>query len=251
MKIFEQLSQYATFSIKDVEALTGNLKTAYSSLQRYLKKGLVIKVRTHLYSPIELSTGMIKANKYQIACAIHEDAYLTLHSALEFHGLANQVFNEVYVSSSRRFNHFEFQGTTYKYIKPKIQSGVITAYPLKEIRLTDLERTLIDSIHSMNKITGYEEFTEALSNVPAVDEDKLIEYLGAYHVQSLYQKTGYIFEKHRESLRLSDRFFTHCAAHIHQGVVYLTQESMETSTYNRRWQVMEPSFDYMTEDDLG
>ncbi|MDY0372912.1 MAG: type IV toxin-antitoxin system AbiEi family antitoxin [Candidatus Izemoplasmatales bacterium] len=240
MNLLKEVSKYPVFNMEMVERLTGNLKTAYSAMNRYIKKGYVIKVRKNIYSPVDLSTGLLLANRYQIACALREDAYLSHHSALEYHGLSNQVFNDVYVSSKSRFNHFEFQGVLYKYVAPKINVGIIFATNTDNIRLTDIERTIIDSIYQMNKITGYEELSNAIEALHHLDEEKLFVYLKAYDIQSLYQKSGYILEKYHDTFGLTNHFFEMCKSKIKQGIVYLVDDS-SGSKFNNTWQVMEPA----------
>lgn len=226
-----------------VENITGNLKTAYSAIERYIKKGLVVKIRNNLYSPVNLSTGLIFANKYEIACALRKDAFLSHHSALEYHGLGNQVYNTVFVSSNSRFNSFEFDGIDFKFVSPKITEGVIHSLQSKLIRLTDLERTIIDSIYRLNKITGYEELSHSLNMIDNLNEEKLLNYLNAYNIQALYQKTGSILEKYQDKFHLSNHFFQLCISKINQGVVYLIDES-GNNKFNKTWQVMEPTYTY-------
>lgn len=250
MDLLKELSKYPVFNMEMVEKLTGNLKTAYSAINRYIKKGYVLKVRKNIYSPVDLSTGLMLASKYQIACALREDAYLSHHTALEYHGLSNQVFNEVYVSSESRFNHFEFQGVKYKYLAPKINEGVVRAVNTETIRLTDIERTIIDSIYQMNKITGYEELSNAIEAAHHLNEEKLLDYLKAYNIQSLYQKSGYILEKYQDQFNLSTHFFNTCKAKLKQGVVYLVDGSEGDSKYNKTWRVMEPVASYNDGDDF-
>ena len=250
MDLLKELSKWPVFNMEMLEKLTGNLKTAYSAINRYIKKGYVIKVRNNIYSPVDLSTGLMLANKYQIACALREDAYLSHYTALEYHGLSNQVFNEVYVSSERRFNHFEFQGIKYKYVAPKINEGVVKAPNTENIRLTDIERTIIDSIYQMNKITGYEELSNAIEAAHHLSEEKLLVYLKAYNIQSLYQKSGYILEKYRDKFNFSTHFFKTCKSKVKQGVVYLVDAKDVDSKYNRTWRVMEPVISYNEGDDI-
>lgn len=250
MDLLKELAKYPVFNMEMIERLTGNLKTAYSAINRYIKKGYVIKVRNNIYSPVDLSTGLVLANRYQIACALREDAYLSYHSALEYYGLSNQVFNEVYVSSKSRFNHFEFQGVHYKYVAPKINEGVVSATNTKNIRLTNIERTIIDSIYQINKITGYEELCNALEAAHQLDEEKLLIYLKTYNIQSLYQKSGYIFEKYQDNFDFSNQFFETCKSKVKQGVVYLVDVSDNDSKFNKTWQVMEPVTSYNVGDEI-
>jgi len=155
--VYRQLAQYPVFTIDEAQGITGNRKTAYFHLRQLARKGLIQKVRNNIYSAINPATGQLVASRYQIACAITASAYLSHHSAFEYYGLANQVFNEVYVSSDTRFKAFAFDHVTYRYIASKMNDGVVEARHTTGVRLTDLERTVIDSIQDVNKVGGLEE----------------------------------------------------------------------------------------------
>ena len=125
MDVFTELAKYPVFTIDDVKKLTDNEKTAYSQLDRLMKKELVKKVRKNIYSVVNPTTGQLVATRYQIACAITDTAYISHHSAFEYYGVANQVFYEVYVSSETRFNHFDYDNVTYKYVASRMQEGIV------------------------------------------------------------------------------------------------------------------------------
>src|SRR6056297_921373 len=111
-----ELAKHPVFTIDDVKKLVGNKNTAYSQLYRLIKRDRVKKVRKNIYSVENPATGQLVATRYQIACAITNTAYISHHSVFEYYGLANQVFYEVYVSSEKRFNHFDYDHLTYKYV---------------------------------------------------------------------------------------------------------------------------------------
>ena len=157
MDVFTELAKHPVFTIDDVKKLTDNEKTAYSQLDRLMKKELVKKVRKNIYSVVNPTTGQLVATRYQIACAITDTAYISHHSAFEYYGVANQVFYEVYVSSETRFNHFDYDNVTYKYVASRMKEGIVEAKNTTGVRITDLERTVIDSIRDFNKIGGFEE----------------------------------------------------------------------------------------------
>lgn len=96
---------------------------------------------------------------------------------------------EVYVSSFKRFTDFKFEGMTYKCITSKIDLGVVYPRNTQGIRVTSLERTVVDSIKDFEKIGGLEELLNCISSVPYLDEKQIIKYLAAYGIQFLYQKT--------------------------------------------------------------
>lgn len=240
MEIYTVLSKYPVFSIKDVKALTGNEKTAYSRLEQLMKKGLVKKIRKNMYSAVNPATGQIFATRFQIACAITDTAYISHHSACEYHGLTNQVYYEVYVSSKTKFNHFEYDNIVYKYLASRMDEGIITAKNTSGVRVTDLERTVVDSIRDLNKIGGLEEILKCLENIHYMDESKLKYYLDIYDTQGLYQKTGYLLDRVRKDMQLSEAFFDLCKSKIGKSRRYLVDDRKDNTHYENEWKLMVP-----------
>jgi predicted transcriptional regulator of viral defense system len=234
---FAELSKMNTFSMEDVYRLVGNKKTASSLVLRLSKKGLVKKIKNNLYTCVNVADGSVVASRYHIACGINETAYLSHHSAFEYAGIANQVYYEVYVSSSQKFNKFEFEGISYKYVSSKMDSGIVTPNNTKGIRLTSMERTVIDSIKDFEKIAGLEELLNCISSIPYLDEKMLTTFLDAYHIQFLYQKTGFILEHYQSQLQLSDEFIAYCKTNTGKSTRYLTKDS---KTYYSAWRLVIP-----------
>jgi predicted transcriptional regulator of viral defense system len=204
------------------------------------KKDLVRKIRRNIYSPVNPVTGQVVASRYQIACAITDTAYISHHSAFDYYGFANQVFYEMYVSSETKFNNFEYDHVTYKYIASKMKEGVVKAKNTTGVRITDLERTVIESIRDFNKIGGFEELLNCLEGIHYLDENKLRLYLNIYDIQGLYQKAGYLLDHYRKEMQLSKDFIDYCKRKIGKSRRYLLSETNEDSYYNSEWELMVP-----------
>lgn len=240
MEVYNQLAKYPVFTITEVEKLTGNSNTAYSLLDRLIKKGLIKKVRKNIYSAVNPVTGQIVATRYQIACAVTDTAYISHHSAFEYYGLANQVFYELYVSSESKFNTFEYDYVTYKYVASRMQDGIVEAKNTTGVRITDLERTVIDSIRDYNKIGGFEELLNCLEGIHYLDEAKLLRYLAIYNTQGLYQKVGYLLQHYQKEMQLSNDFINCCKGKIGKSRRYLLNEVNQQNIYNSEWKLMIP-----------
>ncbi len=248
---FNELAKLNAFSVKDVEKSANNIKTAYSLLDRLMKRGQVKKIRQNIYSCVNPATDQVVASPYHIACAVTNTAYISHHSAFEFYGLANQVYYEVYVSSEIRFRDFEFEGITYKYIASKLKKGVVEGKNTTGVRVTDLERTVIDSIKDLEKIGGLEELLHCLECVYFLDESKLKSYLDGYDMQALYQKTGYLLEHYMKEMQLSDEFIKYCKSKIGKSTRYLLRESNDENYYNSEWKLVVPENLFVLTDQSG
>lgn len=221
MKMYERLLKLKVFSLNDVNQITGNESTSTSLLSRLMKKNYVVRVRKNLYTCIDLSTGEPYVNAYQIASAINSTAYVSFHSAFEFYGLANQIYNVIYVSSEKRFNDFEFNGMTYKYIKSVNSVGVVKLKNIDELRITDLERTFIDSVNYLSKISGIEEMIKITAAIEYLNSDKLLQYLKLFNKKVLYQKVGYFLENYYSGDEINADFFEECVEKSGNSIRYL------------------------------
>lgn len=237
---YKILSKLPTFTIDDVKQLTVTQKAAYILLNVLIEKRLIGKIRKNIYSAVNPVTNQVVASKYQIACGINDMVYISHNTALEYHGVAHQINNEVYVSSNKRFRDFEFEGLYYKYILSKTSCGVIAPNNVDGIRVTDIERTVIDIVKDFEKIGGLKELMNCLSVIDFLDEEKLKAYLNAYHIQVLYQKTGFLLSHYKDRLKLTESFFDFCKSNIGKSTRYLSREAEASGTYVVDWRLIVP-----------
>jgi len=239
VKYYERLVDLGCFTKDDVEALTGNRETAKALIKSYKKKGLVEGVRRELYVAISLETKQPVPSRYAIASNATADAYVAYHSALEFHGIANQVYFEVFAAAKNRFRTFEHGGLTYTFMPSPIDTG-IERKP-GGVRVTDLERTVVDGIDDFDKVGGLDELLRSIEMIPYLQSDKLQTYLEAYSKAFLYQKTGYILEHYKSGLKIKDDFFAHCQSKIGKSTRYL-YSSLKQGKYifNNEWSLCVP-----------
>ncbi|GHU60586.1 hypothetical protein FACS1894171_2230 [Clostridia bacterium] len=239
MKHYEQLVDMGCFSLADVTEITGNQDTARSLLYAYRKRGLIESVRRNLYVAMSFETKQPVPNRYAIAAKTADGAYVSHHSAFEVHGVANQVYYEVYVASEKRFLPFEFDGVSYIRVAPSISEGVVELP--NGVRVTDIERTVLDSIRDFEKIGGLEETLNCIGLIPRLDESKLLAYLSEYGNGYLYQRAGYILRSSDVMFALSDNFFADCQDKIPKSKRYLYQGlQAEPHTLDRDWLLFVP-----------
>lgn len=238
-KYLEEFHQLRIFHKKDVLLFTKDDNAAKELLRRYKKMGLISQIRRDLYSTNDLANKVTLATKFEIASQITPSAYLSYHAALEYHGLANQVFYELYVSSEERFSNFEYEGISYTYCKSGISLGIVNPPMDSMVKVTDMERTVIDCIDSINRSGGLEELVMCFSLITYLKEERLLTYLEAYQKQFLYQKAGFILSYFQQEMKLSDDFFTECRRKIGKSIRYLTDIS-DSKTYYREWKLYAP-----------
>lgn len=239
MNLYFDLMRQPVFRIDDVNRHYNNMNSARSAVKSLMRNGMVAKIRNNLYTCISGETGAPVADRFQIAGSITPTSYASHHTAMEYHGVANQVFYEVYVSSETGFRDFTFGDYTYRYVRSNCSDGVEHPEYSGGVAVTNPERTLIDSIKDMDRIAGIEEVVQCIGAMRQVDEQLLLQYMSAYGNQFLYQKAGYLLSFEREHLGLSDAFFAQCHAHIGSSKRYLTKE-IPSNKYNSIWRLVVP-----------
>lgn len=237
MDYYKELAVMRCFTRNELVKITGSEASAAWVIGKYLKKGYIERVRRDLYAVISLETGQPIPNRYQVASHAAEDAYISHHSAFEYYGYANQLFYEVYVATKRRMRPFSYDGIDYQCVPYRGPKGIMETD--NGVRVTSLERTVIDSIADFEKIGGPEELLRCLLLIPSLSYEKLLESLELYQCGKLYQKTGYILETFREDMGLPEIFFEECEKHISGSKTYLFTRR-DDFMYYRRWKLFAP-----------
>ena len=240
MDIYFELMQYPVFPANKLMEYYSSIRTARQVLTRLVQSGRVERIRKDLYTCISGETLDPVADRFQIASAITPTSYVTHHTAMEYHGITNQVYYDVYVASVTKFSPVYFQGYTYHYVSSRFADGIIEPVFGGGVKVTDLERTVIDCIKDFEKVGGLEELRDNLTSIQSLKEDLLLKYLNLYDNQFLYQKTGWLLQQENAHLKLSDDFFRICQERIGKSKRYLAKEH-DKGLYNATWRLILPN----------
>ncbi len=227
------------FTKKDMIEFFENDKQYYNWVSKEIKKKNIKKVKNGLHIIVDIN-GYPLANKYEIATAIVDNGFISYHSALEFYGLANQVHNCITVGSNIVFRNFAFDGIEYVCHHEDKYEGVIYL-DFAKVRVSSLEKTIIDCIYNINLAGGIEEIIYALDMITTLDENLMLKVLKEYNSVFLYQKVGYILEHYKEQLKFTDSFFDECKSHLTNQVKYFLNDYYKNIKYNATWKLMAPT----------
>jgi predicted transcriptional regulator of viral defense system len=239
MNLYFELMQIPVFTMEDVCKYYDKIESARSAVKRLIKQGTVVKIRNNMYTCISGETGAPIANRFQIASCITPTSYVSHHTAMEYYGVADQVYYDVYVSSETKFQTFDFYGYTYQCVLSKCKQGIETVRYSGSVKVTDKERTLVDCLKDMDKISGLEETMANVQGLHNIQEKKILQYLEEYSNQFLYQKMGFLLWNIRTQLGLSDTFFEVCMKKIGKSKRYLTKDASDV-VYDNVWKIVAP-----------
>lgn len=237
MDLLPFLYRKLLFTPADIEQELGNMRSAKTLLLRYQHKGYVSKVRRGLYCVNNMFTKQPEANKYQVASAVTSTSFVAYHAAMEYHGLAHQVYYNVAVGGCQAFNSFDFDGNHYTHYNLSYNEGIDTPVADMHVRVTNIERTVIECVDRIDLCGGWEELVNCLRSVRYLREDKLISTLCFYDKIALYKKVGFLFEQ--LNLPVSQGFIAECKRYAKDSVTCLTSDST-CDAFSAAWRLYAP-----------
>jgi predicted transcriptional regulator of viral defense system len=211
-------------------------------LQRLKKQGRVRQIANGVYAGTFTAAPL---NRYRVPSALRDDAVVALHSALEFHGLANQTFQTVYYFSARPRKDVVFDGVTYHSVVPP-RPSLAPAHRLfqtergaENVLLTGRERSFVDCLFFLDYSGGVEELDKSLAMFPSFDFEAALAYLKLLRSPWLYSRLGFLLDRHADKLffrgKARDRFLHKLA----RGVVYLA-DKRPGQRWVPTWKLMVP-----------
>lgn len=151
---------------------------------------------------------------YLLAARMTDDAVLAYHTALEFHSRAYSMFEyfqylTCHASRAMQFRSFRFNSIRHPKAllnRKKEMYGVKTMERSGlDIRVTSLERTMVDLLGRPELGGGWEEIWRSLEGVEFFDLELVIEYALLLGNATTTARVGFFLDQHRESLMVTEQ----------------------------------------------
>ena len=227
------------FKYEDIKDLYPNVESFYAFVGRAIKRGELKQIKRGLYALVNPSTGNIFATKFQIASHLFDDAYFSYHEALEYYGLANQSFVSYFTYLTHVYvDDVDFEDVIYHSKKSGYDLEILNRIKEEDVRVVSLERAIVDSIDSPSLAGGLEEIEYALDSCRKLKIEKIEMLLKHYDKAFLYQKVGYLFEKHFGN-DVPESFYKLCLSKIGNKINYFESKT-GYSKLVLKWKLMVP-----------
>lgn len=222
-------------------------------VRKFIDEGKLVRIRRGLYAclnPLE-DPDTFTPDKFLVGAKLRSEGFLGYHTALEFHGYAHSaIYNTVYVcvDHSKRFNEFSFAGLNFKPVLVQdTKTGIIQETHLDQpVRITDRERTFLDSLDRVNYVGGWEECLKSLETIRGLNFDRLINYTLKRENEFLTRKVGFILELLKDTStfynHLKDKHLERLSKQIGESPRYLegARSPEEPTTLNKKWKLYLP-----------
>lgn len=238
-KVYSRLYSKRVITTEDVKAVLGGAHKSADYITNLRQKGYLQKIRRGVYAikPPDTIGEEYRPDKYLVASKLKEEYFLSYHTALELHGVAQSAYNEVWITVKKGTRNFSYQDIDYRFTTSEHYFGIgCKNYQGNTVTVSDREKTLLDCIRRTGRAGGLGELVQSINNYPAVAWDKLLDYLERIDEKKLYQKTGLILEK--TALNPPADVLEEIKDGVGKKTYYLNEN--KTSSYNKRWNLMVP-----------
>lgn len=193
------------FGVADVKTITGLTDTSARSFVRTLvERGLVTRLKPGLFILVPFEMGKDKefaGDPYLVASVVAggKSYYLSHGTAMEIHQMVTQPQLVVYVSTSERLQSRLIMGTEFRFITCKKKSffGIIDYWATKQktVKVSDIERTVIDGLRQPKYCGGLTEVAKGLwMQRESVSPERLMRYSIRLNVGAVMRRLGFLLE---------------------------------------------------------
>jgi len=193
------------FTHADVEAITGlQAKSARNLMAGLVNRGLATRLKPGLFILVPFELGREReylGNPYVVAreLAGTPDYYLSHASAMDLHQMVTQPQLAVFVTSPKAIRPRTVLGTEFRFVrcKPGALFGVVEHWATKteRVRVSDLERTVIDGLARPEFCGGFTEVAKGYwMRREAITPSKLVDYALRLDVGAVVRRLGFLLE---------------------------------------------------------
>ena len=227
------------------------LRTQEAILAYYRKTERIVDIRRGLYAvvPFGSDPSSYQVDPFLVAAKLARDAMLSHHTALEFHGRAYSAHEQFIYSASRPLSPFIFQSHMFRGVKfpqalqrtGKEYFGVITEDRSGiDIRITNLERTMVDTLSRPDLCGGWEEIWRSLESVEFFDLEKVVEYVLLLCNATTAAKVGFFLDQHREYLMVEEQHLEKLRKNLPKQPHYIDRSIRKSGRFVPEWNLMVP-----------
>jgi predicted transcriptional regulator of viral defense system len=248
------LSAHPVFTRAEYAAALGhpaNAASVTSLLRHHLRVGNIKRVSREVFAavPAHLAADRMVIDRFAAASKLRADGVLGFHSALELHGIAYSEFNEVQLISAGRSKLVDLPFGACRFLTPpKALAAAGKADYLTmpvdlqglAVRVTAVERTVVDVLHRPDIAGGAEEVLKSLDLVRHLDPAKIADYAALLDSRSIASVCGWWLEKRRTELGVTEDVLARLRARLPRSRHYALGAEPGRAVLVAPWQVLLP-----------
>lgn len=228
-----------------------NANTLKALLQYHLLRNNIARLRRGIYlvtNPL-LSQYHIENDAILIAGRMAKDAVISYHTAIEFHALSYSIYHTAYFCTKRPSGKIL---TSYGHYQPVVHPKPLLPNDIffethvhdrqgLDIRVTTIERTLVDSLDKPQFSGGWEEIWRSFESINFLDIERVIQYALRLNTATTIAKLGFFLEQHQKQFSIKEDFLKALEQRKPRSKHYIQHGKNDTVKYLKRWNLIVPA----------
>lgn len=225
--------------------------TSKALLMHHVRQGHIVRVRRGLFAtiPTGADANTYPINPYLIAGYATNDAVIAYHTALNFHNIAYSANYRFTYLTQHQTTDFSFRGDHYTGIlfPPNLlrhnQSNSFTTIEDVQglsIRVTSLERTLVDVLDKPLLGGGWEEIWRSLSLIEHLKINHVIDYAGLLNKPTTIAKVGFYLSTHQATLNVPADALAKLHKRCPASPYYIDAAAKKNGQFIKEWNLVVP-----------
>lgn len=237
-----RVGHLGVFSLEEAQALLGDHRPSHvrKMLVYLTQKGWIERVKPGLYAVIPLSSGTARTpqlHEYLVAMRLLEPAAIAFFSAMNFHGLTEQLPRQIFIATDHKVTRTVRESVGFSFrivaLRPQrffgLQKEWINDGPFM---ITDLEKTLVDGLALPEYVGGVGVVATGMAQSwQRIDEARLHEYARRMGISAVTKRLGYL----QEALHLGDPEALRRSVRLASGYPRLDPTLPAAGIHSRRW----------------
>lgn len=207
----ELLYRHPVFALDTADSFFGRpgRKATIKRLQRLQQSGRVVGELRGVYAsvPPGVDPKTFHPDPFLVLRALRPDCVFCGHSALDLHGVSNQIWNRVTAYSQEKAVTYKTAHATYALIKsPKwLTPDTFAQVDRKAVSLnvTGPELTLVEGFRYPARVGGIEELVKSAENFRHLDLRSLRALLDEFSMRKLYAASGWFLSREQSRWQAS------------------------------------------------
>ena len=141
---------------------------------------------------------------------------------------------------SSRFHCLGFPKKLYEQGKINFDVQTIDRLGLN-IKVTSLERTIVDVLDRPEYAGGWEEIWRCAENIPVLNLEKMVEYTFSLANATTIAKVGFFLEQHKQQFSVDESILELLETKKPSNALYLERVKRESGKLITRWNLMVPT----------
>lgn len=228
-----------------------NKNTIKALLAHHIQQGHIVRVRRRLFAaiPVGADSGAYPINPYLIAGYATPDAVVAYHSALSFYQMTYSVSYRFTYLTQYQSSPFDFRSESYEGVRfpaSLVQLHQENIFVRTEdvqglnVRVTSLERTLVDVLDKPKLGGGWEEIWRSLEMMDRIKINQVAEYALLLNNATTVAKVGFYLSQRQKELNVSSDVLLELRKHCPRSPHYIDPAARKDGKLLDDWNIIVP-----------